>query len=151
MPQLGVLLPSNRWDGVTGLKSRKVVFGPLGAIVASALLLTLASAQEEDAKAPKNYRKLILDQQASLLTPSVERGAMDISDLRPADNYQGAEWVTCLMTDTARKPRKWAIYFHGDTVVHVREALAIDRCAAEVYVPLKAEPKKLEAKKKPAG
>jgi hypothetical protein len=116
--------------------------------ISSALLLTVASAQDE-AKAPKNYRKLIVDQQATLLQPSVERGAMDISDLRPADNYQGAEWVACLMTDTGRKPRKWAIYFHEDTVVHVREALAIDRCAAEVYVPLKAEPKKTEAKKKP--
>jgi hypothetical protein len=72
---------------------------------------------------------------------------MDISDLRPAQNYQGAEWVACLMTDTARKPRKWAVYFHEQTIVHVREALAIDRCAAEVYTPLKAEPKKLQAKK----
>jgi hypothetical protein len=112
----------------------------------SALLLLPALAQEEP-KAPKDYRKLVLEQQATLLKASVERGAMDISDLRPAQNYQGAEWVACLMTDTARKPRKWAVYFHEQAIVHVREALAIDRCAAEVYTPLKAEPKKLQAKK----
>jgi hypothetical protein len=126
--------------------SRKIAFGAAGAAMLSALLLLPALAQEEP-KAPKDYRKLVLDQQATLLKASVERGAMDISDLRPAQNYQGAEWVACLMTDTARKPRKWAVYFREQTIVHVREALAIDRCAAEVYTPLKAEPKKLQAKK----
>jgi hypothetical protein len=126
--------------------SRKIAFGAAGAAMLSALLLLPALAQEEP-KAPKDYRKLVLDQQATLLKASVERGAMDISDLRPAQNYQGAEWVACLMTDTARKPRKWAVYFHEQTIVHVREALAVDRCAAEVYTPLKAEPKKLQAKK----
>lgn len=130
------------------VRSRKLACRMTLALVLPGLCSAVAAAQEETA--PKNYRKLILDQQATLLQPSVERGAMDISDLRRAENYQGAEWVACLMTDTARKPRKWAIYFHGDTVVHVREALAIDRCAAEVYVPLKAGPKKTEAKKKPA-
>ncbi|HEY0567556.1 MAG TPA: hypothetical protein VGD13_05395 [Xanthobacteraceae bacterium] len=114
----------------------------------SALWPAAASAQEEPA--PKNYRKIILDQQASLLGAKIERGAMDVSDLRPADNYPGAEWMACLMTDTGRTPRKWAVYFSGEKVVHVREALAIDRCAAEVYVPLKTNPAKAEGKKKPA-
>jgi hypothetical protein len=134
---------------VTTVSSRKIAIGPAWAMMLSALLLPAAFAEEES-KPPKDYRKLILGQQATLLGASVERGAMDISDLRPAENYQGAEWVACLMTDTARKPRKWAIYFHGETIIHVREALAIDRCTAEVYTPLKAEAKKTEAKKKPA-
>lgn len=117
-----------------------------------AALLTAAPsdlAAENEAKAPKDYRKLVIANEPAMLKSSVERGTMDISDLRPVQHYQGAEWMACLMTDTAGKPRKWAIYFHGETIVHVREALAIDRCAAEVYAPLKPEPTKPAAKKKP--
>jgi len=130
------------------MQSRVLGFRPAWLAMLLALSSMAASA-EDDGQAPKNYRKLVLDQQATLLGASVERGAMDISDLRPADNYPGAEWIACLMTNTARKPRKWAIYFHGETVLHVREALAIDRCAAEVYTPLRVEPKKVGAKKPP--
>lgn len=131
---------------MTTVSSRKIAFGPAWAMMLSALLLPAAFAEEES-KPPKNYRKLIIENHSVMLGASIERGAMDISDLRAANNYMGAEWMACLMTDTVRKPRKWAVYFHGEVIVHVREALAIDRCTAEVYTPLKAEPKKLQAQK----
>jgi hypothetical protein len=129
------------------VSSRKIACGVAWALTGSALLLHAASA-EEGSKPPKDYRKLVMEKQASLFAIPVERGTMDISDLRPADAYAGAEWMACLMTDTARKPRKWALYFRGEEIVHLREALAIDRCNAEVYTPLKTESKKAE--KKPA-
>jgi hypothetical protein len=121
------------------------------ALPAIALLIGAAAdlAAQDPSTAPKDYRKLVIANEPSILKSSVERGTMDISDLRPAQHYQGAEWMACLMTDTAGKPRKWAIYFNGETIVHVREALAIDRCGAEVYAPLKAQSKRPAAAKKP--
>jgi hypothetical protein len=137
---------------MTEVTLRKTIRSMMRTMLPFAALLTASVsdlAAQDDAKPPKDYRKLVIANAPALFKSSVERGTMDISDLRPVQHYQGAEWMACLMTDTAGKPRKWAIYFHGETIVHVREALAIDRCGAEVYAPLKAEAKKPRAANKP--
>jgi hypothetical protein len=127
------------------VSSRKVVCGLIWALSAFTLLPRPVIA-DDGPKAPKDYRKVIIDQQSSWITASVERGTMDVSDLRPATTYAGADWIACLMTDAARKPRKWAVYIQEERIVHVREALAIDRCNAEVYAPLTPAPKSAESK-----
>jgi hypothetical protein len=116
--------------------------------LAASTLLPHSVFAEDGPKAPKDYRKVIIDQQSSWITAAVERGTMDVSDLRPATAYAGADWIACLMTDAARKPRKWAIYIQEEKIVHVREALVVDRCNAEVYSPL--TPAAKSAEKKPA-
>jgi hypothetical protein len=131
---------------------RKTISSTMRATLPLAALLTASAsdlAAQNEGKPPKDYRKLVIANEATMFKTAVERGTMDISDLRPAQHYQGAEWMACLMTDTAGKPRKWAVYFHDESIVHVREALPIDRCGAEVYSPLKAQPKKPAAAKKP--
>ena len=127
--------------------SRNIVCGLMWGLAASTLLPHSVFA-DDGPKAPKDYRKVIIDQQSSWITAAVERGTMDVSDLRPATAYAGADWIACLMTDAARKPRKWAIYIQEEKIVHVREALVVDRCNAEVYSPL--TPAAKSAEKKPA-
>jgi len=131
--------------GLAKVSSRKILCGLIWTLSASSLLPHSLTA-EDGPKAPKDYRKVIIDQQSSWITASVERGTMDVSDLRPATVYAGADWIACLMTDAARKPRKWAVYIQEERIVHVREALAIDRCNAEVYAPLTPAPKSAESK-----
>ena len=110
-----------------------------------ALLLALicaAPAGAQEAKAPKDYRKLIGDREPTLWVPAVTRGIVQIGHLRPDQRYPGADWIACVKTDAKGKPRLWAIFLREEEIVHWREALPVDGCAGESYAALKVVPKK---------
>lgn len=97
---------------------------------------------------PKNHRQLVFDKSASLFPGGVTLGDMEISPLRDDEQVADAFWSACLRTDVKGKPRLFAVFFRGEEIVHVREALAVDGCGRETFVPLKPEPKKPEPKKR---
>jgi hypothetical protein len=89
---------------------------------------------------PKNHRQLVLEKSATLFPGgAVALGDMAISALRSDEHIPDAFWSACLRTDTKGKPRMFTLFFKGETIVHVREALAVDGCARETFVPLKPE------------
>jgi hypothetical protein len=114
---------------------------------AAALMLggcaSLNIAAPEAPQPPKNHRQLVLEKSATLFPGgAVTLGDMAISPLRNDEHIPDAFWSACLRTDTKGKPRTFTLFFKGETVVHVREALAVDGCGRETFVPLKPETKK---------
>lgn len=113
------------------------------------LLLTLTAVQaaacasaataQEPAR-PRDYRKLVMVGVTTWLVPTVERGVMEISPLKPGDHYIGGDWLACLKTDARGSPRLWAVFFREDAIVHVRGALPPDRCQGEHFTPLQVAP-----------
>ena len=115
--------------------------------IAGALMLggcaSLDIAPREIPQPPKNYRQLVLEKSATLFPGgAVTLGDMDISALRNDEHFADAFWSACLRTDTRGKPRMFTLFFKGEAIVHVREALAIDGCGREAFVPLRPETKK---------
>lgn len=92
---------------------------------------------------PKNHRQLVLEKSATLFPGgAVTLGSMEISPIRSDEHIPDAAWSACLRTDTKGKPRVFAVFFKGEEIAHIREALAVDRCERETFVPLRPEPKK---------
>ena len=104
---------------------------------------SLDIAPREASQPPKNHRQLVLEKSATLFPGGgVTLGAMEISALRDDQHVADAFWSACLRTDTKGKPRLFAVFFRGEEIPHVREALLADRCERETFVPLKPEPKR---------
>ena len=104
---------------------------------------SLDIAPREAPQPPKNHRQLVLEKSATLFPGgAVTLGAMEISPLRDDQHVADAFWSACLRTDAKGKPRLFAVFFRGEEIPHVREALLADRCERETFVPLKPEPKR---------
>jgi hypothetical protein len=104
---------------------------------------SLDIAPREPPQPPKNHRQLVLEKSAALFPGGgVTLGDMEISPLRDDQHVPDAFWSACLRTDAKGKPRLFAVFFRGEEIPHVREALPVDRCERETFIPLKPEPKK---------
>jgi hypothetical protein len=107
-------------------------------LFAGLALAACASAPVIEApEAPSDYRKIVLEKLPGLLPPSVNRGVVEISPLRPAAQNAPAPWIACLLIDAqGKEPKHYALFLNDHDVVDSRLAVVIDKCESAPYAPL---------------
>jgi hypothetical protein len=107
-------------------------------VLAGPILGACAAAPLTEAPGPQpDYRKIVLQKLPGLLPPSVNRGVVEVSPLRPAPLNAPAQWIACLLIDArGKEPKRYALFLNDHDIVDSRLAVVIDQCENAPYTPL---------------
>jgi len=146
-----VVRASLRWRGIlrfnnanTGCLKTEIVAAlvspprliiPFLAFLPAVLIAGCSSTLLDNAAAwpPADYRKIIHD---SKEIPDELTKVAQVSEPRKTIAPQLYDWVVCLKSDTKPTPSFFAVFFEGEKIQLVRQAVQIDQCEMADYSPL---------------
>lgn len=72
---------------------------------------------------------------AAVFTMSKLPGTPEVSPIRATTLTEPGDWIMCLKSSAPDQPRRYAIFFAGNTHINNRIAVGIDNCDAATYAP----------------
>ena len=135
-----------RTEVVAALVKTPRLITPFLAFLPAALIAGCSSTLLDNAPAgpPADYRKIINDSadyrkiindSKEVIPDELTKGAQ-VSEPRKTIAPQLYDWVVCLKSDTKPTPSFFAVFFEGEKIQLVRQAVQFDQCEMADYSPL---------------
>ena len=123
-------------DVVAALVKTTRLITPFLAFLPAALIAGCSSTLLDNAPAwpPADYRKIINNSKEAI--PDELTKVAQVSEPRKTVAPQLYDWVVCLKSDTKPTPSFFAVFFEGEKIQLVRQAVQLDQCEMADYSPL---------------